>query len=78
MTSHIKCILFKFYLPKVNQSTYLPWPYLYNISGAKYSGVPHTDVASLLFLRFIFYYFNFLKKNIIINFLFINYLNIFV
>ena len=33
--------------PKVHQSTAFPCPILKRISGAKYSGVPHTDDASL-------------------------------
>jgi len=31
--------------PNVHQSAALPWPILNNISGAKYSGVPHTENA---------------------------------
>lgn len=33
--------------PKVHQSTAFPCPYFINISGAKYSGVPQTEKASL-------------------------------
>ena len=40
--------------PRVHQSTYFPCPDLNNISGAKYSGVPQTELASLPFITPIF------------------------
>lgn len=36
--------------PKHHQSTGFPCPNLYKTSGAKYSGVPHTDIALLSFI----------------------------
>ena len=35
-------------IPRVHQSTAFPCPILNRTSGAKYSGVPHTELAPLL------------------------------
>ncbi len=40
-------------LPNVHQSAGFPCPFYCNISGAKYSGVPHKDLASFPFIMFI-------------------------
>ena len=40
--------------PRVHQSTHFPYPYLFRISGAKYSGVPHIEIASWSVLTYIF------------------------
>lgn len=44
-TSFEKCEIFLEWisLPKVHQSTAIPWPFLNKISGARYSGVPHIE-----------------------------------
>ena len=35
--------------PRHHQSIAFPYPFFYKISGARYSGVPHKDIASLSF-----------------------------
>ena len=40
--------------PTLHQSTALPWPFLSQISGARYSGVPHKVLASWFVLIFSF------------------------
>ena len=40
--------------PNVHQSKGLPCPYFIKTSGARYSGVPHTENASLSVLIFFF------------------------